>query len=158
MARQSRKRFGIEFSGFTDLITQFERLEGDIPKITEECLEIIPEMVNPELHKQMKSHKRTGNTEKSIVEHPKVEWEGSKATISVGFDISNGGLPSIFLMYGTARHAPANQYGKNLNGKQTSISEDKKLYNAIFGATTAAKISEKQKEIILNAINERMGV
>ena len=158
MARQSRKRFGIEFSGFTDLITQFERLEGDIPKITEECLEIIPEMVNPELHKQMKSHKRTGNTEKSIVEHPKVEWEGSKATISVGFDISNGGLPSIFLMYGTAKHAPANQYGVYKNKTNKGYDGFTSIYNAIFGATTAAKIGEKQKEIILNAIKERMGV
>lgn len=38
-------------------------------------------------------------TESSIKDEP-VEWDGLVAKIPIGFDINNGGYPSIFLIYG----------------------------------------------------------
>jgi hypothetical protein len=108
-----KKKFGIEFSGFEDLATDFEKLGGDVKKIAEECLAVVPEMITPNIKKDMQRHKRTGKragkTAESIVENAKVEWQGNIGKMPVGFDLKNGGLPSIFLMYGSPSHAPKNQ-------------------------------------------------
>lgn len=153
MAKSSRK-FGIKFEGFSTIASELDRLQGDLKKTTEKALEFIPDVVNPELHSTMSKHKRTGKTEESIV-NENVKWEGTRASIAVGFDIAHGGLPSIFLMYGTPRHAPANQYGP-ANGAVKGVQQDKKLFNAIFGSSTNKKIAEKQKEIFEKEIKKVM--
>lgn len=158
MAR--KKKSGIEFSEFETLAAEFEKLGGDVKKIAEECLEVVPEMINPNLQKDMQKHKRTGKTAKSIVENSKVEWQGNIGKMPVGFDLKKGGMPSIFLMYGSPRHAPKNQYGgaKNPDASQNSgFSADKKLYNDIYGAAIKRKIGEKQEEILTDAIKKRLG-
>ena len=150
----AKKRFGIDFKGFTEIAADLDRLQGDLKKTTEKALDFIPDMVNPDLHSTMSKHKRTGKTEESIT-NERVTWEGTRASIPVGFDISHGGLPSIFLMYGTPRHAPANQYGP-ASGTNRGMQQDKKLYNAIFGNSTNKKIAEKQQEIFEKEIKKVM--
>ena len=150
----SKRKFGVKFEGFSEIAAELDRLQGDLKRTTEKALEFIPEVVNPELHNAMSKHKRSGKTEESIT-NENVSWEGTRATIPVGFDISHGGLPSIFLMYGTPRHAPANQYGA-AGGTNRGMAQDKKLYNAIFGSSTNKKIAEKQKEIFEKEIKKVM--
>ncbi len=154
-----KKTFGVKFDGFAEMAARLDRMEGDLMASVNECLEIIPDMVNPELHKAMQKHRRTGETEASIVDNPKPFWSGTKGSIDVGFEISEGGLPSIFLMYGTARHAPQNQYGtpKRAGAKQTGMTADKKLYNAIFGNQINNKIAERQAEIFAAAVEKAEG-
>lgn len=158
MAR--KKKRGIDFSGFEELAAEFEKLGGDVKKIAEECLEVVPEMINPNLRKDMQRHKRTGKTAESIIENPKVEWQGNIGKIPVGFDLKNGGMPSIFLMYGSPRHAPKNQYGgaKSPNAKDNpGFAADKKLYNDIYGTAIKRKIGEEQEKILTDAIKKRLG-
>ena len=152
----AKKRFGLDFSGIADLAEQYDRLGGSLKEITTKALEFIPEEVNPEAQKAMAAHRRTGKTASSLVQDQKVAWSGTVASIAVGFDISSGGLPSIFLMYGTARHAPANQYGRGYNGSIQTI-QDKKLYDAFYGNRTQKKISEEQQKIFLEGVEEIMG-
>lgn len=154
-----KKTFGVKFDGFAEMAARLDRMEGDLMASVNECLEIIPDMVNPELHKAMQKHRRTGRTEKAIVDDARVTTTGTRSTISVGFSISEGGLPSIFLMYGTARHAPQNQYGtpKKAGAKQTGMTADKKLYNAIFGNQINNKIAERQAEIFAAAVEKAEG-
>lgn len=152
MAKSSK--FGVKFDGFTEMAARLDKLGGDLHKATEKALEFIPEEINPELHKAMAPHHRTGKTEGSIVEE-KVTWEGTKATIRVGFDISHNGLPSIFLMYGTPRHAPGNQYGKG-SGTNPGIKQDKKLFDAIYGSRIQKQIAEKQEEKFMDEIQKAM--
>jgi hypothetical protein len=139
MAKKNKK-FGIEFSGFEELAADYDKLGGDLKKIVEKCLEVAPKTINPEIKKDMERHRRSGRTERSIVENPKVEWQGNIARIPVGFDISKGGLPSIFLMYGTPRMKP-----------------DRKLYNDIYGNAIRKKIGEEQEKILRDAISARLG-
>ena len=153
MGSNSRKTFGVKFEGFLEMAAMLDRAEGDVDEMVAQCLQEIPKMVNPELHKVMAKHRRTGRTEASIVEE-KPYWSGTGCSISVGFSISEGGLASIFLMYGTARHAPRNQYGspKRAGAKQTGFDADKKLYAAIYGSKINKQIAERQKEIFAAAI------
>ena len=69
---------------------------------------------------------------------------GTEYSANAGFKISDGGLASIFLMYGTKIHG------------QPHVSPDKKLYNAIFGATTKKKIQEIQAQAFFKMIDEVM--
>ena len=70
----------------------------------------------------------------------RVEWSGTKAFVDVGFDIQNGGLASIFLMYGTPR-----------------MKKDTKLYNDIYGKKTRDEIRALQEEIFRKKMDGIMG-
>lgn len=65
MAKKSK--FGIQLEGFDELMVKLDSLEGDLKKVTEECLEVAHEIITPKLHQAMTKHKQTGDTEKSIV-------------------------------------------------------------------------------------------
>ena len=152
----ARKRFGIQFKGFSEMIANYQKLGGDTKRIVEECLEVVPEMVNPNLESDMARHRRTGRTVRSLSKDAQVIWSGTKAQIPVGFKYREGGFPSIFLMYGTARHAPYNQYGRG-NGTNKGMDADRKLYNDIYGAAIQRRIADKQEEIFTQAIKKIMG-
>lgn len=143
---KSLNKIGLQFSGFDEMIAKLDELQGDLKKTTEKALKASFDYVTPKLHEDMKKHRKTGETEDSIVDDARVNWEGSTASINVGFDIMSGGLPSIFLMYGTPRHAP-NHPGTNA---------DKKLYNDIFGPKTKKEIAEIQREIFAAEIKKKM--
>lgn len=154
-----KRRWGIDFEGFTELSDRYMKLGGDIKTVANDCLQFIPEKINPDLSKAIAKHHRTGRTEKSLVKGQKPTWTGDTAEIKVGFDISHGGLPSIFLMYGTARHTPVNQYGtpKKAGAKENpGIKQDKKLYNAVYGKAIQKEIAAEQEKIFTTAIEKRL--
>lgn len=154
------KKAGISFKGFDEMATKFDKLGGDLNKIVEECLEFIPDMINPKLQADIAPHRRrkTKSTADSIKTDNKVEWEGTLARMPVGFKLKKGGLPSIFLMFGTPRHVPINQYGapKKGDAKLTGMSADKKLYDDIYGTSIRRQISKKQAEIFKKELEKRM--
>lgn len=138
MAKKSK--FGVTFDGFNELMTELDGLEGDLKQVTTECLEVAHKTVTPKVHEAMRKHHQTGDTERSIKDNSKVVWDGSTASVDVGFKISDGGLPSIFLMYGTPK-----------------MKKDTKLYNSIYGKKIRDEIAEKQQDILNKAINKRLG-
>lgn len=147
----AKKRFGLEFSAIAELAEKYEKLGGDLQEVTTKALEFIPDKVNPDLSKAISQHRRTGKTAASLARDQKVAWQGTVASIAVGFQLSNGGFPSIFLMYGTARHAPSNQYGGPYGGSIQTI-QDKRLYDAIYGNRTQKAITEEQQKIFADEI------
>lgn len=154
---KSKKTFGVQFNGFVEMAQELEKLSGNLQDVIAESLEVIPKIVNPKLKKAIDKHDGgSGRTAKSLVEKPKVEWDGLKASISIGFDIDEGGLASIFLMYGTAKHAPSNQYGKPKKSSpgMSYTEQDKDLYDAIYSKQTQKQISEKQQEMFTKAIEK----
>ena len=110
-----------------------------LKETTEKALVESKEYVTENLHKEMKRHRRSGRTEESISDDAKVTWEGTLASIKVGFKIPEG-LASVFLMYGTPRVQPP----------------DKKLYNAVYGPATSRKVAEIQEEVFDNALRKIM--
>lgn len=137
MARKNRVR--LQFDGFQEYAERIDKLNGDLKSIMTEALVESKKLVTPGIKKRMEKHRRTGVTESTINDINEVTWNGSIGEIKIGFDISNNGLPSIFLMYGTPR-----------------MKKDTALYNSIYGSKIKKQISELQKEIFEREL-ERLG-
>lgn len=136
----ARNKLTIDFSGFEEMFEKLDRVGANTKQITEDALQASYEAVTPTIKAAIKPHHFTGQTEKSLAENEKVEWEGKTAYIKVGFNIRKGGLASIFLMYGTPKMSP-----------------DRKLYNAIYGSATKKKVKQIQKEVFQEELRKVMG-
>lgn len=140
----------MQIPNFDALAKQLTDLGGDVKKASEDALKETHRIVTDKLlqvmvpsnmpSKNKPGQYWTGRTRDSIVMTPTITWDGTKASVDVGFDIDNGGLTSIFLMYGTPKMAPVPG-----------------LYDAIYGKTVQAEIVEAQREIVHNAIIDAMG-
>lgn len=135
-----KNRIGMSFKGFEEMAAKFDAMGGDLRKVVAECLEKSHGLVTPKLHADMVRHHRTGRTEGSILDDAQVEWSGTTASINIGFSVRKGGLPSIFLMYGTPR-----------------MEKDTKLYNDVYGTRTQKEIKALQEEIFRKEMDEIMG-
>lgn len=134
-----KNKLSLNFEGFSEILNKLEKLGKSSNDTAETALVESKHYVHKNLESAMASHNRTGQTERALHYQDNVEWTGSIAEMGVGFDISNGGLASIFLMYGTPKMSP-----------------DKKLYNAIFGNKTRKEISEIQGDIFRNYLRKVM--
>ena len=129
----------MQFDGMDAIIRQLEQLEVDVRETVTDALQEAGQLVTEQARAAIQPHKSTGKTEASLRENPTVEWTGTEAAVNVGFDINNGGLPSIFLMYGTPR-----------------MKKDIKLYNAVYGAETKKKIEQIERDVLNAAVEKAM--
>ena len=135
-----KNKIGLEVKGFDELIERLEVSGGNVRETVEDCLKVAHSTVTPKLHSDMKKHHRTGRTEEAIIDKSKIEWQGMTATVEVGFDLKNGGMASVYLMYGTPR-----------------IPKDTKLYNDVYGSKIKKEIAEKQEVIFQKAMSKLIG-
>lgn len=151
------KKTGIEFDGFEEAISRINKLNGNLKSTTEKALKKTHEIITKKAEKAITPHNQTHQTEKTLRREAEIDWEGkSLASVKTGFSITEGGLASIFLMFGTQSHAVSNQYGKNL-GIIEETKKDAKMYNAFFGSSTRKEVAEAQKEIFYNEIRRLNG-
>ena len=146
MAKSTKNKLTLQFSGFADFAERLDALGGDLKETTEKALKESHAYVTPKLVAAMEKHNQTGETVGSIIIHAPVEWVGATAEIKVGFEIDKGGMPSIFLMYGTPRHEP----------NHSGTDADEELYNAIYGKDTKKEVAKIQKGIFDAAIKKKM--
>lgn len=143
MARKNK--LTIDFDGFEILQKQLTELGGDAKQAAETALKESHKIVTEKVKAAMMNHRESGDTADAIISAPVVEWTGETAAVDVGFDITGGGLPSIFLMYGTQLHG------------QPHITPDRNLYNAVYGAQTRKEIRAVQeseyRKMIERAVN-----
>lgn len=132
-------KFKLDFDGIEILSKRFEDMGGNLEGLANEALKQTHAHITPKIEQAMGGSKfnfsHTGITKSSLQVTPKIEWVGNVASVGVGFDIKHGGLPSIFLMYGTP-----------------TITPDRKLYSAVFSNKTRKEVQELQKETFLKAI------
>ena len=130
----------LEFDGFSEAINRLTKLEGDVRGTTEKALKETHRIVTDKAEEAIAKHNRTGRTLGTLQRDAKVEWSGTTAKVDVGFDIHNGGLASIFLMYGTPR-----------------VKKDQQLYNAFFGKQTKTEVKELQEQLFMDEIRKLGG-
>lgn len=131
----AKNKTGIEFEGFEEVLSKLKKLDGDIKGTSEEALVKTKRYIHKNLGTAMEPHNRTYKTVQSLVKNNIIKWNGNIVSIDTGFDISHGGLPSVFLMYGTPR-----------------MDKDQKLYNAIFGAKTKREVMKLQEDVYYEEI------
>lgn len=136
-----KKTLGLDYTEFGILTKQLQAMDGNIRKTTETALKKSQRYVNQKIEQEMQKHNKTYQTINSLVKNSNVIWTGNTiAEIPIGFDISNGGIASIFLMYGTPRMA-----------------KDQALYNAIYGKKTIEEISDIQRDVFFDEIGKMTG-
>lgn len=139
MTKSSRK-MSVDFAGVDVFLEQLKALgEGAAQKATENALKATQAYIAKQAEQAMKKHEPpigkygTHTTDKAIITDYPVEWTQTTASIAVGFDLENGGMPSLYLMHGT-----------ELNG-QPHIKEDAELYDAVYGSKTRREVHKLQK-------------
>ena len=137
----------VDFKVFEKYAEDLERLGGDLKAVTEDILQESHHMVTTDLERAMLKHNKSGDTDKSLLRNEKVQWQGNIASIHVGFDIANGGLPSIFLMYGTPRHEP----------NHPGTEKDQALYDAIYSTKSKRQRRQMADWKLQDAIQKRLG-
>ena len=136
----AKNKMTLQFSGFDEMLANLEALDGDVKQAVEGSLRVASDTIARNANVAMQKHKRTGQTAKSIVKHSPVKWEGTTASVDIGFNLKKGGMPSIFLMYGTPKMA-----------------KDQAVYDAVYGTRTKREIAKRQKAIFDGMISKRMG-
>ena len=140
-----KNRLTLDFNGFEIMQKRLEELGGDTKAAAESALVESHKIVTQKVTAAMVKHRETGDTTNAIIKAPSVEWTGDTASVDVGFDIVGGGLPSIFLMYGTTLHG------------QPHITPDRNLYDAVYGAQTRREIMKVQEAEYNKAIGKAAG-
>lgn len=144
----ARNRIGLQVAGFEEYMAKLDEVGGSkaMRRGVEEALKESKKYVNPLIEKSMTKlpaggRYSTGNTKRSLDKDMSVEWQGATASIKVGFDFSESGLKSIFLMYGTPRMKPVTGLKAAVYGAKT-----KKEIAAIQGAALDKVIKEIMEE------------
>lgn len=136
-------KFKVDFSEMEAFAKRLEAAGQDLHPVFEKALEDTSEAITPGIEQAMDGSQynfdRTGRTRNSLLKNSSVEWEGDVARIPVGFDINDGGLASIFLMFGTP-----------------TIPPDRALYNSIFGSDVRKKAADVQKKVFLDYIRKAL--
>lgn len=129
---KSKNKVWFDISGFTELAERFSDLYKSTDKIAKECLTATHKNVTEKISKDIDRHTVTGETRESLYREPAINKEGHDFySVNVGFDIAEGGLASIFLMYGTPRMKPDTKFRADLFGKKTKT-ENFEIQNKIF--------------------------
>lgn len=139
----AKNKLSLDFPAYDHLKKQLEKVGGNaLQQAVDKALTDSEKYIDRQLKTAIQPHRRSGRTEKSLKDSNKPEWSGTQASIDVGFDISDGGLASIFLMYGTKMHG------------QPHVKPDKKLYDALYGSKTKKKIQQIQEEAFYEILGE----
>ena len=144
----ARNRIGLQVAGFEEYMAKLDEVGGKsaMKRGVEEALKESKKYVNPLIEQAMTKlpaggRYSTGDTKRSLDKDMSVDWEGATASIKVGFDFSESGLKSIFLMYGTPRMKPVTGLKAAVYGAKT-----KKEIAAIQGAALDKVIKEIMEE------------
>lgn len=99
------KRNRIDFYGSSELLKKLEKAGANVEKLVVDALQKSVEKPKAEMLDFIRQHKLTGETENSFT--TEIKQEGDKVYLKLGFDIKNGGLPAVFLNYGTPKIPPS---------------------------------------------------
>lgn len=134
----------LEFAGFDEMLKKLNALEADTKKIADEAIrksfEIVTEAAAEavsEPNLPAGGRYSSGDTKRSLVRTPEITWSGTVATVPVGFNIKQGGLPSVFMMLGTPKRMKVQA-----------------VYDAFYGDRIRGEYLNAQREIFHKAMEE----
>ena len=108
----ARNTLRLDTSGFDAYIRKLDSLGGDVRMAVNDALGSAADKIEKDTRAALahvnlpaKGRFSSGDTEESIVTNPNVEWDGTVASIPVGFDFNKPGAGG-FLITGTPRMKP----------------------------------------------------
>lgn len=135
----------LELGGFDELLGKLKEVGGELKPVVTDALEQAGETIEWDTREAVaksnlprKGKYSKGDTERSIVSNPKVEWSMGVGSIGVGFDYGMEGAGG-YLITGTPRMKP-----------------DQKLLTMYKRKKYMAQISADMSEIVNEAIIEIM--
>ena len=107
----AKNRKVLTLYGFDELVKQIEEAGGAIDKAAESAVASSSQLVRSDLKKFMSStpKNKTGRTVKSL-RPVQVESYRGRIESKVGFDISKGGIASVFWEHGSPRRQPQTKF------------------------------------------------
>mgnify|MGYP003295855945 CR=1 FL=1 len=140
-------RMSIVFDGFEKLTAKLDAMGKDLKPAVNEALEVTQQYIQQELEVAVQPYVRPrkgrkgwakGSMADAVIKNPMIEWQGSVATVKVGFSSQErlGFMHSIFVMYGVPRHGKFNK----------GYSKDTKIFNAIKGTKTKNRVKKLQQD------------
>lgn len=127
-----RTTLNLDTKNIEQLILKLDELEGDVKSAVEDALTQAAETITDDTIDAMHESNlpaggeySDGETKESIVKNPKVIWEGTKASVAVGFDYDKPGAGG-YLITGTPRMRPVQPLNVIYTGKRymTDIRKD----------------------------------
>ena len=135
----------LDTSSFDDFAEKLDSLGADLKPIFTDALTQAAETIRDDTLEAVKDQYlpahgeySTGDTKRSIIRNPRVEWNGMIGEIGVGFDFSKPGAGG-FLITGTPRMQP-----------------DKELNRIYKGKRYMRQIQEDMSDIFQDAIDDHM--
>lgn len=102
----------LDTSGFTELLKKIDSMGGDVNRIVEKTLKEAGDKINSDTRKAVQSQNlpaggqfSTGRTLDAVITDAQVSWNGSSASIPIGFNFALPGAGG-YLISGTPRMAP----------------------------------------------------
>lgn len=139
----ARNKIGLQFDGFEEMLDRLEAAEKDLKETAEAALKAGKQVVTDQLVRDTvrsnfpaSGKYSVGTLKKSIDTDYQVKWEGTLASLNVGYDFAKSGMESIYLLYGTPRMPKA-----------------QKLYDDIYGGKVRRQVAKVQKESLQKLIN-----
>lgn len=136
----------LELSGFGALLTELDKLGGDLKPVITDALTQMGETIGDDTMDAVSKSNlpasgkySRGDTEKSIVRNPKVNWQGQLAEINVGFDYGKDGAGGV-LITGTPRMKPVHALQRIYKQKKYMKQRETDM-----------------SDIVMDAIHERLG-
>lgn len=135
MAKKSKWAFN--FGEMEALAAKIEKMGGNLEEAVEDALQGTHDLITPKLAAGIARHDYSGRTGKSLDKAPAVTWKSPLvAQVNIGFDLTAGGVPSIFLMWGTPKR------------KASEMPVDKAFKNAAFGPAVKREVAKLQREAL----------
>lgn len=135
MAVANKSKWAFKFDEMEALSAKIEKMGGSLEEAVEEALQGTHDLITPKLAQNIARHNVSGDTEKSLDKAPAVTWKNPLvARVNIGFDLTDGGVPSVFLMWGTPKR------------KASEMPVDKALKNAAFGPAVKREVAKLQRE------------
>jgi len=125
-----KSKFAFRFDEMKVLAAKIEAAGADLQDAADEALKATHDYITPQLSSGIAGHVQSGDTRDSLEKTPQVTWKSPLlAQVNIGFNLADGGWPSIFLMWGTPKMKP-----------------DMSLQRAAFGPKIKREVARIQKE------------
>lgn len=140
-----RNTLKLDTTGFDTLIRKLESLGGDVQKAVTDAMTQVGETITEDTIAALADAYlpaggayRTGATEESVVQNAPIAWNGSMASMPVGFDFAKPGAGG-FLITGTPKMRP-----------------DKELHKMYKQKRYMAEIQNDMADVVMDYIRDKM--